>query len=365
MELRRINAIDKYWGDDELTSNGLRECMERGAEAIGWNDKRRQYANQAGSIRRGVGMATGTWSSRVGPSSAVVKLFPDGSAKVYAGVTDVGTGAKTTMCMLAAEALGVPLQTVSIVSGDTDLAPYSVGESGSRTTGFTGTAVIQAAKNVREQLLDQAASRLKVPRESLDLRDGKLVSTAAEGERWNISEVTGRNVDALTSAITTNPPSSGKARSGFGAHFAEVEVDRDTGKVRVLRYVATQDGGTIINPLTAASQIKGAVIQGIGMALREELLWDRHAGIPVNNHYHGAKVLIHPEVPEVEVIFVNPGEDEGPFGAKSVGELPIVPVVAAVANAIFHASGARIRELPITPDKLLTAFRPGVGPARG
>ncbi|MBI4464648.1 MAG: xanthine dehydrogenase family protein molybdopterin-binding subunit [Acidobacteria bacterium] len=140
-----------------------------------------------------------------------------------------------------------------------------------------------------------------------------------------------------------------------------MEVNRETGKVRVLRYLAAHDSGTIINRLTAVSQVKGAVIQGIGMALREELIWDRHTGIPVNNHYHGAKILVHPEAPEVEVIFVEPDEPYGPYGAKGLGEIPIVPVVGAVANAIYHATGARIRELPITPDKLLAAFHNDAG----
>jgi xanthine dehydrogenase YagR molybdenum-binding subunit len=136
-----------------------------------------------------------------------------------------------------------------------------------------------------------------------------------------------------------------------------VEVDRDTGRVRVVRYVAVHESGTIINKLTAASQVKGAVAQGIGMALREELIWDRRTGIPVNGHYHGAKVLVHPEAPDVEVIFVEPAEDYGAYGAKTLGEVCIIPVVGAVANAVFHATGVRIRDLPMSPDKLLTALR--------
>jgi CO/xanthine dehydrogenase Mo-binding subunit len=303
-------------------------------------------------------MAMGYFNSSIGPSSAVVKVFPDGSVKVFVGVTDIGTGAKTTMGLIAAEALSVPFEMVSVVSGDTDLAPYSPGESGSRTTSYTGTAVVEAATKVREEILAQAATRLKQPRENLDLQDGKIVSKTSD-QSWPLSEITARNVDAITSAVTTNPDDGGKARICFAAHFAEVEVNRETGRVQVLRYVAAHDSGTIINPLTAASQVKGGVVQGIGMALREELIWDRNTGIPVNGHYHGAKILTHPEAPEVEVIFVDSGEPYGPFGAKALGEVPIVPVVGAIANAIYHASGARIRELPITPDKLLAAFRSG------
>jgi xanthine dehydrogenase YagR molybdenum-binding subunit len=365
VEIRLKNIVTDVWVRNKtaLSSNAMAECIRRGAEAIGWAEKRRQYAQQQGPVRRGVGVGLGTWDADLGASSAVIKLFPDGSIKVHVGVTDVGTGAKTTMGVIAAEALGVPFEAISIVSGDTDLAPYSPGESSSATTGNTGWAVIEAAKQIREQLFAQAASRLKVPRENLDLRDGKIVNTVSPDQSWNISEATSRNVDALTAAVTATPEDGDKARHVFAAHFAEVEVNMETGKVRVLRYVAAHDSGTIINRLTAGSQVKGGVVQGIGMALREELIWDRNTGIPVNNHYHGAKALIHPEAPDVEVIFIEPEEAYGPFGAKTLGEIPIVPVVGCIANAIYHATGARMRELPITPDKLLMAFRNGAARA--
>jgi len=364
VEFRLKNVVKDRWGNRTLTSNGLAECIRRGAEAIGWVEKRREYARQTGPVRRGVGMAIGSWGAELGPSSAEVKLLPDGSVKLLVGVTDIGTGAKTVMGLIAAETLGVPLGSISVVWGDTDLAPYSPGESGSRTTGYTGAAVIEACKRVREQLLTQAAARLKVRREDLDLRDGKIVSVSGTSQTlnqtWPISEVTSRNIDALTASVTTQQPDEGgKARMSFVAHFAEVEVNMETGKVRVLRYVAAHDSGTIMNKLTAASQIKGGVVQGIGMALREEMIWDRRTGVPITNYYHGAKPLIHPEAPEVEVIFVETDDAYGPYGAKTVGEIPIVPAVGAVANAIHNATGARMRELPMTPDKLLTAFRTG------
>jgi len=187
---------------------------------------------------------------------AEVQLLPDGSVKVLVGVTDIGTGAKTTMGLIAAETLGVPLESIAVVYGDTDIAPYSPGESGSRTTGYTGMAVIEAAQNVRKQLLEAAAERLQQRREDLDIKDGKIVSKAETAKTWNIAEVAGRNVDALVASVTTNPQESGKARMDFAAHFTEVEVNLETGKVRVMRYVAAQDSGTIINRLTAASQVK-------------------------------------------------------------------------------------------------------------
>jgi xanthine dehydrogenase molybdenum-binding subunit len=246
---------------------------------------------------------------------------------------------------------------ITVVNGDTDLTPYAPGEGGSQTTGATGTAVIEASRKVREQLLAQASDRLKVRREDLDLRDGKIVSVSNPSRFWPIAEVTSRNIDAISAAVMTElPGDEGKERMSFAAHFAEVEVHLETGKVKVLRYVAAHDSGTIVNKLTAGSQVKGAVAQGIGMALREELIWDKRTGVPINNHYHGAKPVLHVEVPEVEVLFVESDDGYGPFGAKSLGEIPMVPVVAAIANGIYVATGVRLRELPMTPVRLLNAF---------
>lgn len=361
VEFRVKNAIKDLWNNKTpLTNNGLRDCLQRGAEAMGWAQKRQEYAQQSGPVRKGVGVAIGTWGAEVVPSSAEIKLLPDGSVKLMVGVTDIGTGAKTTMALIAAEALGMPLETIQVVWGDTDLAPYSPGESGSRTTLGTGTAVIEAAKQVREQLFNQAARILKVQREDLDLRDGKIVNTANPSQSWRIAEVTGKNIDAITASVTTLPGEpKDKARTSFAAHFAEVEVNLETGKVRVLSFVAAHDSGTIVNKLTAGSQIKGAVVQGLGMALREEMVWDQRTGMAVNNYYHGAKPLIHVEAPETEVIFVEPDDSYGPYGAKTIGEIGIVPAVGAVANAVYHATGVRVRELPITPQRILTALRKG------
>lgn len=382
VEFRLKHVVKDNWArlNTPIVSNGIERCLREGAEAIGWAEKRRLYANQTGPIRRGVGLGTGTWGSGIRGSSAVVKILPDGSVKLFVGVTDVGTGAKTTMSVIAAEALGIPVEAISVVSGDTDLAPYSTGESGSSTTIGTGAAVIEAAKSARAQLLDQAARRLKVARERLDLRDGKIVNTENSGQSWRIAEVTSANLDAITGSVTTpdgtadgiafvpdtmitasntlqQPAKGAKARAVFAAHFAEVEVNMETGRVRVIRYVAAHDSGTIINKLTAGSQVKGGVAQGIGMALREEMIWDQRTGVPVNNHYHGAKPLLHQETPDVEIVWVETDDPYGPYGAKALGEIPVVPVVGAIANAIYHATGLRMRETPITPDKILAAWR--------
>jgi CO/xanthine dehydrogenase Mo-binding subunit/aerobic-type carbon monoxide dehydrogenase small subunit (CoxS/CutS family) len=323
VEFRLRNLTRKYHDDVPYTSNGLEECIRRGAAAIGWSARWHAPGSDHGPTKRGLGMAMGAFESRVGRSSAVIKLDSNGRYHLHVGVTDVGTGAKTTMALIAAEALEVPLGRIEVVSGDTDRCPYSVGESGSRTTNFTGYAVIEAARDLRRQIAEKGAPT---------------------------------NGGVLVGSATPEPAISGAARYSFAAHFVEVEVDTELGRVRIVKYVAAHDSGRIVNPLTATSQVKGGATMGIGMALHEELLYDRRHGRPLNAGYYGARVMTHRDAPEIEVIFVETADPHGPFGAKTLGEPPIIPSVAAVANAIFNATGRRIKSLPITRDKVLGAL---------
>jgi xanthine dehydrogenase YagR molybdenum-binding subunit len=226
------------------------------------------------------------------------------------------------MGMIAAEALDVPFSKVHVVWGDTDRCPYSVGESGSRTTIMTGYAVVEAARELKKQIAEKG------------LPTGDVV---------------------LTASATPNPTSDGKVRNVFGAHFVEVEVDTELGRVRVLKYLAVHDCGRIINPLTAMSQIHGGAVMGIGMALHEDLVYDRRSGIPLTAGYYGARVMTHRDTPEIEVIFIDSDDGYGPYGAKSIGESSKVPAVAAVGNAVANAIGRPIKDLPITRDKILGA----------
>lgn len=322
LEFRLRNITREYHDELPYTSYGLEDCIRRGAEAFDWGKRWRAPGMDKGPIRRGVGMSIGSFHARVGRSSAIIRLDASGRYAVHVGVTDVGAGAKTTMALIAAEALGVPLDRITIVSGDTDRCPYSIGESGSRTTNFTGYAVIEAARDLQRQI------------EARGLPQGEGV---------------------LIGSATPEPRITGKARYSFAAHFVEVEVDVEFGELRVLKYLAVHDSGRIVNPLTATSQVKGGATMGLGMALHEQLLYDRGSGVPLNAGYYGARVATHLDAPMIDVMFVEPDDEYGPYGAKPVGEPPIIPSVAAVGNAFFNATGRRLKDLPFTRERILEA----------
>src|SRR5262245_47708801 len=268
-----LKNMSRMAGDDTAYTNyTLEECIRRGAEAFNWKSRwRPQPGSDPGPIKKGAGVSFMIFRSGLGSSSAIIHLNAAGKFTVHVGVTDVGAGAKTTMALIAAEALEVPLSRIDVVWGDTDRCPYSVGESGSRTTIMTGYAVIEAARDLKKQIAEKGLP-------------------------------TGSNV--LIASASPSPRTDGRVRSTFGAHFAEVEVDTKLGGVRVTKYLCVHDCGRILNPLTATSQIKGGAIMGIGMALHEDLIYDRRSGVPLTPGYYGARIPTHRDAPDIEVMFI-------------------------------------------------------------
>jgi putative selenate reductase molybdopterin-binding subunit len=318
------NMTRKAGDQTPYTTYSLDECIRRGAEAFEWKRRwRPQPGSDQGPIKRGAGVSFMAFRAGLGRSSAVIRVDAKGKYSVHVGVTDVGGGAKTTMGLIAAEELGVPLSQLEVVWGDTDRCPYSVGESGSRTTIMTGYAVVEAARDLKKQIAEKGLPK---------------------GD------------DVLIASATPNPTVQGKVRSTFGAHFVEVEVDTELGRAHVTKYLAVHDCGRIMNPLTARSQIKGGATMGIGMALHEDLIYDRRSGSPLSAGYYGARVATHRDAPDIEVIFIESDDGLGPFGAKSMGESSKVPSPAAVANAVFNAIGVRMKDLPITREKIVAAL---------
>ncbi len=306
------------------TNYTLEECVRRGAELFNWKARRKTTPGaDSGPIKRGAGMTYMLFRSGLGMSSAVLRLNAMGEYTLFVGVTDVGAGAKTTMGLIAAEALDVPLSKVAVVSGDTDRCPFSVGESGSRTTIMTGTAVVEAVRDLQKQVAEKG----------MPAGDQVYIASASP-----------------------NPRLEGKVRASFGAHFCEVEVDTELGDVRVTKYTTVHDSGRLMNPLSAKGQIQGAVIQGIGMALHEDMVYDRRSGQPLTCGYYGARVATHLDAPDVEVTFIENDDGYGPFGAKSIGEAGIILAPACVGNAIFNAIGTRMKDTPITRSRIMTAL---------
>jgi putative selenate reductase molybdopterin-binding subunit len=346
-----------------VRSCGLPQCMERAADAIGWHQKRTpraSFPNGRGPLRRGVGMACtmqGSGIAGVDWASAFLKMNEDGSFYLQVGASDVGGGADTVLSQIAAETLGVSLDKIVITSGDTDITPFDVGAYASSTTIISGGAVKKAAAKVRAQVLEMAAKMLNAPVETLDCANNEIFTTGADPKRIGMSDLAlhamykekFQIMDGASHFNTDSPPP-------FCATFAEVEVDTETGQVRVLHLATAVDPGTAINPMQAEGQVEGAVTQGLGYALTEELTLDT-AGRPVNPNFLDYKIFGAKDMPKLTTILVETDEPLGPYGAKSISEVPINGPAPAIANAIFHAVGVRIRKLPIRPEDVLRALR--------
>jgi len=339
-----------------FSSKGLREAYTRGAKEFGWRWRKPGTAGD-GPTRRGVGMGSLIFGGdNFEQSQAWVVLNADGTAQVLTGTSEMGCGTETLFAQIAAEELGFALDRVTVVFGDSRSTPYSINSSyGSRTTVIAGPAVRAAAAEARQQLLALASRELKQPVEALEMREGAFVLPS--GQRVPLADVAnamGR--EAIVGIGRRHAGAEGVAIFMFAAHFVEVEVDTDTGQIRVLRAVCAHDSGRWLNPLLAESQVQGGFLQGLGMALFEERVMDRRLGTMLNDSmlsYFTPTILDTPSITALEVPTI---DSSNSLGAKGIGEPPLVAAGAAIANAVFNAIGVRIRRYPITPDKVLNAL---------
>ena len=350
-------------GGIPFSSNGLAECLTKGAAAFGWDDAGNNDAGQKDDpadpfLKRGRGMSIMIYRGGVGSESAAgLALLPDGRAQLTSGLIDVGEGAVTVLCQLAADALSLPYEDIVPVFADTAATPDAPITAGSTATFSTGTAVLQAAERLRERILDAAAGHLETPTDRLSIADGAVCVSNAPGRRVGFAELAqSAGGGLLTAEATVMPGSPDYIVNSFGAHFCEVAVDTATGRVRVLRYVAAHDSGRIINPRTALNQVEGAISQMLGFALSEELITDAPTGVTLNGSYLEHKSPTIQDYPEIQVIFADVVDPLGPMGAKALGEVPAVGVAPAIANALYDAIGIRFTQLPITPDRVLNAL---------
>ena len=346
-------------GGIPFSSNGLEECLRRGAGAIAWRANRRLPNSSPGSKKRGLGMSMLIY--RGGPggqSSAQVRLNRDGLIELVTGLMDVGEGATTALAQMTAESLGGAFEDVVPVFADTATTPRAPNTAGSTATFSTGTAIVQAASQIRARLLEAASLAMDVPIDVLDIRHGLVYLEADPLRNMTLAEILqSAGEDSMYAEATVTPGSSEYIINTFGAHFAEVEVDTDTGRIRVLRYVAAHDSGQIINPNLAINQVEGGVSQMLGFTLSEDLLSDGPTGVTLNPSFLEHKSPTIMDYPDIRVIFADVVDPVAPLGAKALGEPPCVGVAPAIANAIANAIGIRFNRLPITPDQVLNALR--------
>jgi xanthine dehydrogenase YagR molybdenum-binding subunit len=363
LELRKKNYSTKNQGDTGLpySSKGLDKCYELGAKAIGWERRNgRPGAGPAnGPWRRGLGMASSIWWGAGVPGTvADIVLYPDGSVEVICGTQDIGCGTRTHMAVVAAETLGLEPKDITVKLGNSDY-PWAPGSGGSQTTPSVAPAVRDAALKAVERLKAVAAARLKIEAGDVVMAGRTFASKADPAKSAAFADVF-RDLrrETVFHGERGGMPMDQFAFNTFGAHFAEVEVNVETGQVHVLKYAAAQDSGQVVNRLTADSQVIGGITQGLSAAIFEERVMDDATGNPVNPNLRDYKIATSLDIPEITPLFVDVFDPRANnLGVKGLGEPARVPSSAAVANAVFNAIGVHVREIPMTPKRVLESLK--------
>ena len=340
-----------------IESCKLDYCIKRGKELIGWDKKGIKREISKGKVR-GLGMAIamqGSGIPYIDMASATLKLNDDGFFNLTLGATDLGTGSDTVMAQIAAETLGVSTQDIKVYSSDTDLTPFDTGAYASSTTYISGHAVRLAAEDMRELIIKTAAQNFKVEEDSVTF-NGEYIDYGKDKITLKEFSTNLYYTDQQKQLVSSNSYVGHKSPPPYMAGFAEVEIDLETGKYKVLDYVAVVDCGTTINPNLAKIQVEGALVQGIGMTMYEEVKMSEKGNLLTNNMMN-YKIPTRLDFDKLTVEFAQSYEPSGPYGAKSVGEIGIDTPPAAIANAVFNATGVRITTLPITPEKLFMELK--------
>ena len=341
------------------SSSILHKSIETGKSLIGWDDK--YPSKEVGDNKvRAVGMAVtmqGSGIASIDTASAEVRLNDDGNYTLLVGSTDMGTGSDTILAQMAADVLETTFDNIIIHAADTDISPYDPGSYASSTTYVTGMAVVKAAESLMNQILETGAGFLHSSPENVEF-DGTNLRTA-DGEQ----SITLKKIAELVVLGSENRQLVGNATHGspispppFIAGFAEVEVDRDTGKVELVDYVAVVDCGKVINPNLATLQTEGGLVQGIGMALYEDVKYSLQGKMSTNSFLQ-YKIPSRKDIGNIRVVFEESFEPTGPFGAKSIGEVVTNTPAPAIAHAVYNAVGVRVTDLPITPEKLFSRMQ--------
>ena len=392
LAFRLKNCVKEGYVDPHLGiafhSYGLKACMEKGKDYIGWEEKRKAYEKQSGPVRRGVGMAifnykTGVYPISLETSSCRMVLNQDGSMQLFMGATEIGQGADTVFTQMAAEVTGITEDRIHIETvQDTDTTPFDTGAYASRQTYVSGKAVKKTGELFKQRILEYAAFKLKLPKEGgpeataedpgtsgkstetaawkmLDIKEDQVIDKASGEVLLSLAALAEEALYSLERSvhITAETTSHCKENSfASGVCFAEVEVDMPLGRIRVLDIINVHDSGKLINPGLAKAQVHGGMSMGMGYALSEELLVDEKTGRPLNANLLDYKIPTAMDTPVLHTDFVELDDPTGPFGNKALGEPPAIPVAPAIRNAVLHATGIAFDSLPLSPQKLVERF---------
>jgi xanthine dehydrogenase YagR molybdenum-binding subunit len=360
LEFRKKNYTASNEGGTGIvySSKGLDKCYDIGAQKIGWARRNKKPGDGQGKKRRGLGMASQIWWGGGVPGTlADIKIHRDGSVEAISGTQDIGCGTRTYMATIVAETLGLEPQDITIKIGDT-VYPWAPISGGSLTAPSVGPAVRDASLKAADYLREMAAKKLSAPAADIVLADKKLFDRNKPEKSISFKDlVKGLRRQAVFHG-ERGPMPAGFAYNTFGAHFAEVEVDTETGRISVLKHVAVHEVGRVLNRLTAESQVVGGVTQGISTALFEERIIDENTGKMVNPNLQAYKIATSMDIPEIIPLFVDLVDPRiNNLGNKGLGEPPRIPSSAAVANAVYNAVGVHLREIPMTPDRVLKALQ--------
>ncbi len=368
LEVRKLNCMKEGYVDPgtDITcyTSGLSECIEKGKEALSWDEKRKAYSAQTGPLRRGIGAAifcykTGTHPMGLETAAARIVLNQDGSVCVQMGATEIGQGADTVFTQMAAETIGISENEVHIQSTqDTDISPFDTGAYASRQSYVSGMALKQTAEIFREKVLAYAAESKGKQAADLDIQNSVIVEKASGTPLVSMADLALEAIYSLEKSVHIAAESTHHCKDNtfsFGVCFAEVEVDIPVGKVKVLNVINVHDCGRLLNPQLAEAQVHGGMSMGLGYGLSEQLLFADDAR-PLNGNLLDYKLPTSLDTPELQVGFVETNDPSGPYGNKSLGEPPCIPVAPALRNAVLHATGVKVNSLPLNPQRLVEHF---------
>ncbi len=356
-----------------LTTNGLRECIEKATEAADWKNKRGKQKDICRGV--GIGIAADVMGSKMYKShesaGSIIKVEEDGSVYLFTGAADCGQGSDTALSQIACQELGVSYSRIKCKSGDTEITPFDTGSFASRVTFISGNATLRAARDAKKQILEVVAEELKLDLNDLDIKAEKVINKKTEENLMTFDkalelaysfnygrQIIGRgSYNPKTTPIDFRTGEGNVSGSyGFEAQIAEVEVNKETGEVNLLNLWDAHDIGKAINPQSVEGQIEGSLVMGIGYTFMENLRFD-NKGRPANGNFANYRLPRTMGMPNMHTILVETNDPEGPFGAKGMGEASLLPTSAAIANAVYDAIGVRIKDLPITPEKIIKALK--------